>query len=161
MGTKSREVIFGSRHRHWKAAIESTRREGSLGGEEGAPRSGRGMVRSDGRVRRAVHPSPTIVQCISGGLGWLEVECMRRHTRVSMPLRHTRRPLDTPVWKLEASLRCRSYATGRILTPTGGKTQGQVSGITHAEGISNRSRAPPRQSGSRFEQPSSSTGLFP
>lgn len=31
-------------------------------------------------------PSPTIGQCISGGLGWLEVECNRCKTRASLPL---------------------------------------------------------------------------
>jgi hypothetical protein len=31
-------------------------------------------------------PSPTIGQCLNGGLGWLEVECNRCKTRVSLPL---------------------------------------------------------------------------
>jgi hypothetical protein len=31
-------------------------------------------------------PSPTIGQCINGGLGWLEVECNRCKTRASVPL---------------------------------------------------------------------------
>jgi hypothetical protein len=31
-------------------------------------------------------PSPTIGQCINGGLGWLEVECHRCKTRASLPL---------------------------------------------------------------------------
>jgi hypothetical protein len=31
-------------------------------------------------------PSPTIGQCINGGLGWLEVECNRCKTRASLPL---------------------------------------------------------------------------
>jgi hypothetical protein len=46
-------------------------------------------------------PSPTIGQCINGGLSWLEVECNRCKTRASMPLDAIRRPLDTPIWKLE------------------------------------------------------------
>jgi hypothetical protein len=48
-------------------------------------------------------PSPTIGQCINGGLGWLEVECNRCKTRASLPLNAIRRPRDTPIWKLEAS----------------------------------------------------------
>src|SRR6516225_4125716 len=32
-------------------------------------------------------PSPTISQCLNGGLGWLEVECNRCKTRASLPAR--------------------------------------------------------------------------
>jgi len=53
-------------------------------------------------------PSPTIAQCLNGGLGWLEVECNRCKTRASLPLNAIRRPRDTPIWKLEAALKCRS-----------------------------------------------------
>jgi hypothetical protein len=44
-----------------------------------------------------------------GGLGWLEVECNRYKTRI-------RRPSDT-IWKLEASLKCRSCQKGRHAPP--------------------------------------------
>jgi len=54
-------------------------------------------------------PSPTIGQCIHAGLSWLEVECNRCKTRASLPLNAIRRPRDTPLWKLEASLKCRSW----------------------------------------------------
>ena len=37
-------------------------------------------------------PSPTIGQCLYGGLGWLEVECARCKTRASLPLDAIRRP---------------------------------------------------------------------
>jgi len=62
-------------------------------------------------------PSPSIGQCINGGLGWLEVECNRCKTRASMPLDAIRRPRDTPLWKLEASLKCRSCRKGRHAPP--------------------------------------------
>jgi hypothetical protein len=55
-------------------------------------------------------PTPTIAQCLNGGYGWLEVECHRCKTRASIPLDAIRRPRDTPIWKLEAALKCRSYA---------------------------------------------------
>src|SRR4051812_14696691 len=58
-------------------------------------------------------PSPTITQCLNGGLGWLEVECNRCKTRASIPLADIRRPRDTPIWKLEAALKCRSCQKGR------------------------------------------------
>jgi hypothetical protein len=59
----------------------------------------------------------TIGQCIHGGLGWLKVECNRCKTRASMPLDAIRRPRDTPIWKLEASLKCRSCRKGRHAPP--------------------------------------------
>jgi hypothetical protein len=62
-------------------------------------------------------PSPTIRQCLNGGLGWLEVECNRCKTRASLPLDAIRRPRDTPLWKLEASLKCRSCRKGRYAPP--------------------------------------------
>ena len=62
-------------------------------------------------------PSPTIAQCISGGLCWLEVECNRCKTRASLPLDAIRRPRDTPIWKLEAALKCRSCRKGRYAPP--------------------------------------------
>jgi len=42
-------------------------------------------------------PSPTIGQCLNGGLGWLEFECNRCKTRASLPLDAIRRPRDTPL----------------------------------------------------------------
>jgi hypothetical protein len=62
-------------------------------------------------------PSPTIAQCLNGGLGWLEVECNRCKTRASLPLDAIRRPRSTPIWKLEASLKCRSCRKGRYAPP--------------------------------------------
>src|SRR3984893_11931105 len=62
-------------------------------------------------------PSPTIGQCLHGGLGWLEVECNRCQTRASLPLDAIRRPRDTPIWKLEAALKCRSCKKGRYAPP--------------------------------------------
>jgi hypothetical protein len=62
-------------------------------------------------------PSPTLAQCLNGGLGWLEVECNRCKTRASLPLDAIRRPRDTPIWKLEAALKCRSCRKGRYAPP--------------------------------------------
>ena len=62
-------------------------------------------------------PSPTIGQCLNGGLSWLEVECDRCKTRASLPLDAIRRPRDTPIWKLEAALKCRSCRKGRYAPP--------------------------------------------
>jgi hypothetical protein len=50
-------------------------------------------------------------------LTWLEVECNRCKTRASLPLDAIRRPQDTPIWKLEAALKCRSCRKGRYAPP--------------------------------------------
>jgi hypothetical protein len=62
-------------------------------------------------------PSPTIAQCLNGGYGWLQVQCRRCETEASIPLEHVRRPRDTPIWKLEAALKCRSCRTPRYAPP--------------------------------------------
>ncbi len=69
-------------------------------------------IRMEGQGGPA-QPSPTIAQCLNGGLGWLEVKCNRCETKASLPLDAIRRPRDTPLWKLEASLKCRSCRKGR------------------------------------------------
>ena len=40
-------------------------------------------------------PSPTIGQCLNGGLGWLEIECNRCDARASLPTDAIRRPRGT------------------------------------------------------------------
>jgi hypothetical protein len=64
-----------------------------------------------------LQPSPTIAQCPDGGLGRLEFEYNRCKTRASLPLADIRRPLDTPIRKLEAALKCRSCKKGRYVPP--------------------------------------------
>jgi hypothetical protein len=44
---------------------------------------------------------------------WLQVKCHRCETEASIPLDAVRRPRDTPIWKLEAALKCRSCRKGR------------------------------------------------
>lgn len=43
--------------------------------------------------------------------------CHRRETRASLPLDANRQARDTPIWKLEAALKCRSCATPRYAPP--------------------------------------------
>jgi hypothetical protein len=62
-------------------------------------------------------PRRPSASAISAGLGWLEVECNRCKTRASLPLDAIRRPQDTPIWKLEAALKCRSCGTRRYEPP--------------------------------------------
>jgi hypothetical protein len=62
-------------------------------------------------------PSPTVAQCLNGGSGWLEVMCKHCRTRGSLPLDAIRRPRNTPIWKLEPALKCRSCRTLRYSSP--------------------------------------------
>ena len=102
----------------WEAAADN----GFLAIASGA----RGSARSTRANRRSeqmegfggpAQPSPTIAQCLNGGYGWLEVMCHRCETRASLPLETIRRPRETPIWKLEAALKCRSCATPRYAPP--------------------------------------------
>ena len=117
MSTKKREVIWGGRI--MGADIRA------LNARQAARKAIRDADRAEAHawsVRMEgyggpAQPSPTIGQCISGGLGWLEVECVRCKTRASLPLDAIRRSRDTPIWKLEASLKCRSCRKGRHAPP--------------------------------------------
>jgi hypothetical protein len=59
------------------------------------------------RLRQMAHAEMMI------GYGWLQVKCHRCETEASIPLDAIRRLRDTPIWKLEAALKCRSCRTPR------------------------------------------------
>jgi hypothetical protein len=117
MSTKSREIIFGSRIRVAKIHAEGAREAAKKAVREADRAEAEAWsIRMEGYGGPA-QPSPTIGQCINGGLCWLEVECNRCKTRVSLPLDAIRRPRNTPIWKLEAALKCRSCRKGRYAPP--------------------------------------------
>ena len=117
MSTKSREVIFGSRIRGAKIRAEGAREE-AVKAVRAADRAEAEAwsIRMEGCGGPA-QPSPTIAQCLNGGYAWLEVMCKRCQTRASLPLDAIRRPRVTPIWKLEAALKCRSCRTPRYSPP--------------------------------------------
>jgi hypothetical protein len=117
MSTKSREVIFGSRISGAKIRAEFAREE-AVKAVRAADRAEAEAwsIRMEGYGGPA-QPAPTIGQCLNGGYGWLQVKCRRCKTEASIPLEHVRRPRDTPIWKLEASLKCRSCKKGRQAPP--------------------------------------------
>jgi hypothetical protein len=116
MSTKSRHVIWGG-----KIMGAEMRAPGA---REAAQKAIRAADRAEAEAWSLrmegyggpAQPSPTIGQCLSGGLGWLEVECNRCKTRASLPLDAIRRPRETPLWRLEA-LKCRSCRKGRHAPP--------------------------------------------
>src|SRR5262249_42098101 len=117
MNARSREHAFGGRIIGAKIRAERAR--------EAAKKAVRKADRAEAEawsIQMEGHggpaqPSPTIGQCLTGGRGWLEVECTRGKTGASLQLDATRRPRDTPLWKLEASLKCRPCRMGRHAPP--------------------------------------------
>ena len=117
MSTKKREVIWGGRIMGADIRARNAREAANQALRDADRAEAQAWsLRMEGYGGPA-QPSPTIGQCISGRLGWLEVECKRCKTRASLPLAAIRRPRDTPIWKLEASLKCRSCRNGRHAPP--------------------------------------------
>uniref|UniRef100_Q07SW0 Uncharacterized protein n=1 Tax=Rhodopseudomonas palustris (strain BisA53) TaxID=316055 RepID=Q07SW0_RHOP5 len=95
MSTKSREVLFGSRVLLREMKPEAAR-EKAVEALQEADRTEclAWSLRMEGFGGPA-QPSPTIAQCLNGGLGWLEIKCHRCGTQASIPLDAIRRPRDT------------------------------------------------------------------
>ncbi|RJF70878.1 hypothetical protein [Rhodopseudomonas palustris] len=117
MGTKSREAIFGGRLHGARIRARAAREEVVLAVRKADRAEAEQWSLQLQTYGGPAQPSPTIGQCLNGGLGWLEVECLRCRTQASLPLDAIRRTRDTPIWKLEASLRCRNCATRRYRPP--------------------------------------------
>ena len=117
MGSRSRQSAFHGRLIGAKIRAQSAREAAAKAlCEADRAEAEAWSIRMEGYGGPA-QPSPTIAQCLNGGLGWLEVECNRCKARASLPLTEIRRPRDTPLWKLEASLKCRACRKGRHAPP--------------------------------------------
>jgi len=117
MSTKSRQTIYGGAIIGAKIRAQSAREAARKAAREAdCAEAEAWSIQMEGYGGPA-QPSPTIGQCLNGGLGWLEVECNRCKTRASLPLDAVRRPRDTPIWKLEAALKCRSCRKGCYAPP--------------------------------------------
>lgn len=115
--TKSRGVIWGGRISAAKINAEQARKRAREAAREADRAEAHAWsLRMEGFGGPA-QPSPTIAQCLNGGYGFLEVKCRRCDTKASIPLEAVRRPCDTPIWKLEASLKCRSCRKGKYAPP--------------------------------------------
>jgi hypothetical protein len=117
MSTTSRHSIYGGRIIGAKIRAESARQRAKEAVREADAAECLLWSEQMEGYGRPAQPSPTIGQCLNGGYGWLEVECHRCKTRASIPLDAVRRPRDTPIWKLEAALKCRSCRTPRCSPP--------------------------------------------
>lgn len=117
MSTKSRQTLYSGRIIGAKIRAEGAREAAKKAIQEAdRAEADAWSIRMEGYGGPA-QPSPTIGQCLNGGLGWLEVQCNRCKMRASLPLDAIRRPRDTPIWKLEAALKCRSCRKGRYAPP--------------------------------------------
>jgi hypothetical protein len=112
MGGPSRRRIFGDRVRGAKISAEHARQRAKEAVREADAAECLLWSEQMEGFGGPAQPSPTIAQCLNGGYGWHEVMCKRCETRVSA-YRSTRarRPRDTPIWKLEPALKCRSCRT--------------------------------------------------
>jgi hypothetical protein len=81
MSTESRQTIYGSRIEGAKIHAESARERAKQAAREADRAEAEAWsIRMEGYGGPA-QPSPTIGQCLNGGLGWLEVECNRCNPR--------------------------------------------------------------------------------
>ena len=117
MSTRSREVIWGGQIRAAKANADSARQRAKEAAREADRAEAHAWsLRMEGYGGPA-QPLPTVAQCLNGGYDWLQVKCRRCEIEASIPLVHVRRPRDTPIWKLEAALKCRSCRRPRYSPP--------------------------------------------
>ena len=117
MGGRSRQRIFGDRVRGVRINAQHAREQARRAIREADAAECLLWSEQMEGFGGPAQPSPTIAQCLNGGYGWLEVMCHRCETRASLPLDAIRRPRDTPIWKLEAALKCRSCRKGRHAPP--------------------------------------------
>jgi hypothetical protein len=117
MGGPTRQRIFGDRVRGARISAVHAREQAKIAAREADAAECLLWSEQMEGFGGSSQPSPTIAQCLDGGYGWLQVNCRRRQTEASIPLEHVRRPRDTPIWKLEAALKCRSCRTPRYSPP--------------------------------------------
>jgi hypothetical protein len=117
MGGKSRGRLFGDRVMGAKISARNAREQATKAAREADAAECLLWSEQMEGFGGPAQPSPTIARCLNGGYGWLEVMCKRCETHASLPLDAIRRPRETPIWKLESALRCRSCGTPRYRPP--------------------------------------------
>src|SRR5436190_21715445 len=86
MSTKSRQTIYGGPIMGAKIRAEGARKRAVEAAREADRAEAEAWSLQTEAFGGPVQPSPTIGQCLNGGLGWLEVECKRCKTRASLAL---------------------------------------------------------------------------
>ena len=118
MSTKSREVIYGGRIMGAQIRAEGAREAAQKAIREADRAEAEAWsIRMEGYGGPA-QPSPTIAQCLNGGLSWLEVECNRCKTRASLPAGcHSPAARYADLEAGSRRLKCRSCRKGRYAPP--------------------------------------------
>jgi hypothetical protein len=117
MGGPSRRRIFGDRVRGAKISAEHARERAREASREADAAECLLWSEQMEGFGGPAQPSPTIAQCLNGGYGWLEVVCHRCETKGEPAARCHQGPHGTPIWKLEAALKCRSCRMPRHSPP--------------------------------------------
>ena len=117
MSTKSREVIWGGQimgaEIHARVPGRPTRRKRPARRIVPRPMHGQFAWRATAARHSPRQRSRNASMEAWAGLRWNVIAARR----ASLPLDAIRRPRDTPIWKLEASLKCRSCRKGRHAPP--------------------------------------------
>jgi len=110
MGGPNRDRLFGGRIMAAEMKADSAKREAAEKIREADAATCESwnfrMIGYGGPAQ----PSPTIAEALSGGFRFLEVKCRRcaTHSLIDLSVvKEIRRKPEAPIWKLEASLRCR------------------------------------------------------
>ena len=106
MGTKSREVIYGSSIR---ASAERAKEARKVADRLAVKAWNDRMLGYQGPAQ----PSPTIGDALNAGCGYLEVRCLGCDTHQTVALDTIRRPKTTPVHELERYMRCKDCSQVR------------------------------------------------
>jgi hypothetical protein len=114
MSTKSRQVIYGSRIRGAKIRAEGAREEATKANRTADRAEAEAWsIQMEGYGGPA-QPSRNVSMADTAGL---KSNATAARPRASIPLDAIRRPRNTPIWKLEAALKCRSCRKGRYAPP--------------------------------------------
>ena len=106
MGTKSREVLYGSSIR---ASAERAKEARKVADKLAVKAWNDRMLGYQGPAQ----PSPTIGDALNAGCGYLEVRCLGCDTHQTVALDIIRRPKTTPVHELERYMRCKDCSQVR------------------------------------------------
>jgi hypothetical protein len=106
MGTKSREVLYGSSIR---ASAERAKEARRVADRLAVKAWNDRMLGYQGPAQ----PSPIIGDALNAGCGYLEVRCLGCDTHQTVALDIVRRPKTTPIHELERYMRCRQCSEVR------------------------------------------------
>jgi hypothetical protein len=106
MGTKSRDMLYGSSVRVAAERAAAARKEAD---KLACDAWNKRMLGFKGPAQ----PSPTLGDALNAGYGYLEVRCLGCDTHQTVALDIIRRPKTTPIHELERYMRCKDCSQVR------------------------------------------------